>query len=108
MYKSLIAATASVGLAALSVAAPAQTGNGSRSAPGLLVSGSGRFSAARSRHAKSMSFRHHRRRRSITAPVVYGPPAWSPAWYDYCGRYPDFDPLTGYYVGPGGRPYFCG
>ena len=41
------------------------------------------------------------------APVVYAPPAWTPAWYDYRGRYPGFDPRTGYYVGPGGRPYFC-
>jgi hypothetical protein len=37
--------------------------------------------------------------------VGYAP--WTPAWYDYCAHYPGFDPRTGYYVGPGGRAYFC-
>jgi hypothetical protein len=41
-------------------------------------------------------------------PVVYGPPAWTPGWYDYCAqRYPGFTPQTGYFVGPGGEPIFC-
>ena len=41
-------------------------------------------------------------------PVVYGPPAWSPGWYSYCaGRYPGFNPNTGYYMAGNGQPYFC-
>ena len=32
-------------------------------------------------------------------PEAYGPPAWSPGWYDYCARRPGFDPHTG-----SGRP----
>ena len=44
----------------------------------------------------------------VPAAPVYGPPAWSPAWYTYCGqRYPGFDPQTGYFVGPDGQSYFC-
>jgi len=42
------------------------------------------------------------------APVYYGPPAWSPAWYTYCAQsYPGFSPQTGYFVGPDGQSYFC-
>ena len=42
------------------------------------------------------------------APVYYGPPAWSPAWYTYCAQsYPGFNPQTGYFVGPDGQSYFC-
>jgi hypothetical protein len=41
-------------------------------------------------------------------PVAYGPPPWTPGWYDYCARrYPGFDPQTGYFVGPDGAPHFC-
>jgi BA14K-like protein len=41
-------------------------------------------------------------------PVAYGPPAWSPAWYNYCAqRYRSFNPHTGYFIGPDGQPYFC-
>jgi BA14K-like protein len=40
--------------------------------------------------------------------AAYGPPAWSPAWYDYCAqRYPGFNPRTGYFVGADGYYYFC-
>jgi hypothetical protein len=62
MFKSLIAATAAVGFAALM---PAATGRSRswdpRSAP--VSQGSGLFSAARLRPAKSMSFRHRRHHR---------------------------------------------
>jgi len=44
------------------------------------------------------------------APVAagYGPPAWSPEWYDYCGqRYRSFNARTGYFMGYDGQPHFC-
>ena len=104
--KSLIAATAAVGLAALSVLRH-RLGMGPRLAQGSRGSASGPFSAARSALTPREVY--------VVpppppppvyyAPVVYAPPAWTPAWYDYRGRYPGFDPRTGYYVGPGGRPY---
>jgi hypothetical protein len=38
----------------------------------------------------------------------YGPPAWSPEWYDYCGqRYRSFNARTGYFMGYDGQPHFC-
>jgi hypothetical protein len=41
-------------------------------------------------------------------PVAYGPPAWTPEWYAYCGqRYQSFDPRSGYFVGYNGVAYFC-
>ena len=54
----------------------------------------------------------HRRLRhpAAYAPVAagYGPPAWSPEWYDYCGqRYRSFNARTGYFMGYDGQPHFC-
>jgi hypothetical protein len=41
-------------------------------------------------------------------PVAYGAPPWTPDWYTYCAhRYPNFNPHTGYFIGPDGQPYFC-
>jgi BA14K-like protein len=41
-------------------------------------------------------------------PVAYGAPPWTPDWYTYCAhRYPNFNPHTGYFIGPDGEPYFC-
>ncbi len=38
----------------------------------------------------------------------YGPPPWSPEWYDYCGqRYRSFNARTGYFTGYDGLPHFC-
>jgi len=102
MYKSLIAATAAIGLAALISAAPAEAGRGSAVGAGLAGFGIGAIlgSALSPREVYVVP-------PPPPPPVVYAPPAWTPAWYDYCGRYPGFDPRTGYYVGPEGRPYFC-
>jgi BA14K-like protein len=42
------------------------------------------------------------------APVAYGPPPWTPDWYSYCySRYRTFNPRTGYFVGYDGVAYFC-
>jgi hypothetical protein len=40
-------------------------------------------------------------------PASYSPPPWTPDWYAYCGRYPSFNPHTGYFVAADGRAYFC-
>jgi hypothetical protein len=106
MYKSLIAATVAVGLAALTPAAPAQAGNGSAVGAGLAGFGIGAIlgSALAPREVYVVPPPPPP---VYYSPVVYAPPAWTPAWYDYCGRYPGFDSRSGYYVGPGGRPYFC-
>ena len=61
MFKSLIAATAAVGFAALMPAATKKPVMDPGSAP--VSQGSGLFSAARLRPAKSMSFRHRRHHR---------------------------------------------
>jgi hypothetical protein len=99
---------AAVGLAALSAAGPAQAGNGSAVGAGLAGFGVGAIlgSALAPREVYVVP-PPPPPPPVYYGPVVYGPPAWSPAWYDYCGRYPGFDPRTGYYVGPGGSPYFC-
>jgi hypothetical protein len=108
MYKSLIAATAVIGIAALMPVAPAEAGHGSAVGAGLAGFGVGAIlgSALAPREVYVVP-PPPPPPPVYYGPVVYGPPAWTPAWYDYCGRYPGFDPRTGYYVGPGGRPYFC-
>jgi hypothetical protein len=42
-------------------------------------------------------------------PVYYNrnAPPWSEAWYDWCSRFPSFDPQTGYLYGPDGNYHFC-
>jgi hypothetical protein len=108
MYKSLIAATVAVGLAALTPAAPVQAGNGSAVGAGLAGFGIGAIlgSALAPREVYVVP-PPPPPPPVYYGPVVYAPPAWTPAWYDYSGRYPGFDPRSGYYVGPGGHPYFC-
>ena len=87
MYKSLIAATAAIGLAALISAAPAEAGRGSAVGAGLAGFGIGAIlgSALSPREVYVVPPPPPP---VYYAPVVYAPPAWTPAWYDYCGRYP--------------------
>jgi len=42
-------------------------------------------------------------------PAAYGPPPWSPGWYNYCRSIhgPYFNPNTGYFQGADGGWYFC-
>jgi hypothetical protein len=106
MGKCLIAATAAAALVALSVG-PAEAGHGSAVGAGLAGFGIGAIIGSALTPREVYVVPPPPPPPVYYGPVVYGPPAWSPAWYDYCGRYPGFDPRTGYYVGPGGRPYFC-
>jgi hypothetical protein len=107
MYKLLIAATAAIGLAALTPAGPAEAGHGSAVGAGLAGFGIGAILGGALAPREVYVVPPPPPPPVYYGPVVYGPPAWTPAWYDYCGRYPGFDPRTGYYAGPGGRPYFC-
>jgi hypothetical protein len=107
MYKLLIAATAAIGLAALTPAGPAEAGRGSAVGAGLAGFGIGAILGGALAPREVYVVPPPPPPPVYYGPVVYGPPAWTPAWFDYCGRYPGFDPRTGYYVGPGGRPYFC-
>ena len=103
MYKLLIAATAAIGLAALTPAGPAEAGHGSAVGAGLAGFGIGAILGGALAPREVYVVPPPPPPPVYYGPVVYGPPAW----YDYCGRYPGFNPRTGYYVGPGGRPYFC-
>ena len=42
-------------------------------------------------------------------PAGYGPPPWSPGWYNYCRRMygPSFNPNTGYVQAANGGWYLC-
>jgi hypothetical protein len=104
MYKaSILAAAAVVALSAM----PAEAGNGRAVGAGLVGFGVGALvgSALAPREVYVVPppppppvY--------YGQPVMYAPPAWSPGWYSYCGRYATFNPRTGYYV-VGGRNYFC-
>jgi hypothetical protein len=98
-------ACAAMALAALSLEAPAQAGMTPLSAPVSLDFASGAILggplAQRGVYVAPP-------RPVYYGPVAYGPPPWTPGWYDYCARrYPGFNPQTGYFVGPDGAPYFC-
>jgi hypothetical protein len=95
-----LAALLLVGTATLSLPAPALAGNGVGA--GLIGFGIG---------AVVGSALAPREVYVVPPPAYYGPAAygpWTPDWYTYCAqRYPNFNPHTGYFVGPDGQPYFC-
>jgi len=65
-FKTTVAGAA-MAMTVLSLAAPAQAGNGAAVGAGLAGLASGLFSVARLRRARSMWFRRRHLRRSITA-----------------------------------------
>ena len=98
---------AAMAVAALSLTAPAQAGNGSAVGAGLAGFGIGAILGGALAPREVLWFRR-RPPPVYYGPVAYGPPPWTPSWYDYCARRcPGFDPQTGYFVGPDGAPYFC-
>ena len=100
------AASAAIGLATLSLAAPAQAGDGSAIGAGLAGFGIGAILG--SALAPHEVYVVPPPPPIYYGPVAYGPPAWSPGWYDYCAqRYPGFNPHTGYFMGAEGQAYFC-
>jgi hypothetical protein len=99
----LIAVTA-VGMAALSLAPPANAGDALGA--GLLGLGIGAIvgSALTPREVYVVPPPP-----DYYGPVAYGPPAWTPAWYRYCRSIhgPYFDPRSGYFQAADGGSYFC-
>ena len=91
-FKTTVAGAA-MAMTVLSLAAPAQAGNGAAVGAGLAGFGIGAILGG-----------------ALAPREVYvvPPPPWTPGWYDYCARrYPGFNPQTGYFVGPDGLAYFC-
>jgi BA14K-like protein len=101
----VLAVTVLMGTAAPSLPAPALAGNGVGA--GLVGFGIGAVvgSALAPREVYVIP--------APPPPAYYGPaayvaPPWTPDWYTYCAhRYRNFNPHTGYFVGPDGQPYFC-
>lgn len=86
MSKSLIAATAAVGLAVAVAASPVQAGNGSAVGAGIVGFGVGAIIGSALAPREVYVVPPPPPPPPIYyGPVVYGPPAWTPAWYDYCG-----------------------
>jgi hypothetical protein len=102
-----IAAAALIGMAALTLPSPAEAGRGSAWGAGLLGFGVGAIvgSALTPREVYVVPPPPPP---AYYGPVSYGPPPWSPDWYDYCSsRYRSFNPRTGYFMGYDGIPHFC-
>ena len=102
-------AGAAMAVAALSLTAQAQAGNGSAVGAGLAGFGIGAIlGGALAPREVYVAPPSPPPPPVYYGPVAYGPPPWTPGWYDYCARrYPGFNPQTGYFVGPDGAPYFC-
>lgn len=99
------AATALIGMAALSLTVPANAGDGRAVGAGLLGFGVGAIvgsTLAPRVYVAPPPPEYY-------GPAAYGPPAWSPAWYQYCGSIhgPNFDPRSGYFQAADGGWYFC-
>lgn len=102
-----LAAAALIGMAALTLPAPAEAGNGRAWGAGLIGFGVGALvgSALTPRDVYVVPPPPPP---AYYGPVAYGPPPWSPEWYDYCySRYRSFNPQTGYFMGYDGVPRFC-
>jgi hypothetical protein len=104
------AATALLGMAALSLSTTANAGDGKAVGAGLLGFGVGAIvGSAIAPREVYVAPPAPPPPPAYYGPAAYGPPAWSPAWYQYCrSRYgPGFDPQSGYFQGPDGAWYFC-
>lgn len=95
-------------LAALALPAPAQAGNGSAVGAGLVGLGVGAVIGSALAPREVYVVPPPPPPPVYYGPVAYGPPAWTPEWYDYCAsRFPGFNPSTGYFIAPSGQPAFC-
>jgi hypothetical protein len=102
-----MAAAALIGRAALTLPSPAEAGRGHAWGAGLIGFGVGAIvgSALTPREVYVVPPPPPP---AYYGPVSYGPPPWSPDWYDYCSsRYRSFNPRTGYFMGYDGIPRFC-
>jgi hypothetical protein len=96
-----------IGAAMLFSSAPAEAGRGSAVGAGLLGFGVGAVVGSALTPRDVYVVPPPPPPPVYYGPASYGPPPWTPAWYSYCGRYPSFNPQTGYFVAPDGRAYFC-
>jgi len=106
-FKTTVAGAA-MAMTVLSLAAPAQAGNGAAVGAGLAGFGIGAILGGELAPREVYVVPPPPPPPVYYGPVAYGPPPWTPGWYDYCARrYPGFNPQTGYFVGPDGLAYFC-
>ena len=97
-----------IGAAALGLPAPAEAGHGHGHAWGAGLLGFGVGAIIGSALAPREVYVVPPPPPPYYGPVAYGPPPWTPGWYDYCAsRYRSFNPNTGYFVGYDGYPHFC-
>jgi hypothetical protein len=112
-----IAATAMIGLGALSLPATAEAGHGyyygghgdnGGNALGAGLLGFGIGALVGTALAPSTVYVSPPPA-AYYGPAAYGPPPWSPAWYSYCRSVhgPYFNPNTGYFQAADGGWYFC-
>jgi hypothetical protein len=95
-------AVAAIGSAALSLATPANAGNGNALGIGIMGLAIGAIVGSALTPTEVYV---------VWPPelVAYGPPAWTPAWYRYCRALhgPYFNPRSGYFAAADGGYYFC-
>jgi hypothetical protein len=96
-----------IGAAMLLATGPAEAGHGSAVGAGLLGFGVGAMVGSAITPRDVYVVPPPPPPPAYYGPASYGPPPWTPDWYAYCGRYPSFDPHTGYFVAADGRAYFC-
>lgn len=110
-----IAAAAMIGLIALTFAAPAEAGRyyrgggggGSALGAGLIGFGIGAIIGS-ALTPREVYVAPPPPPPPGYYPASYGPPPWSPEWYEYCTyRYRSFNPNTGYFMGYDGIARFC-
>jgi hypothetical protein len=103
-----LTAAALVGMAALTLPAPAEAGHGRAWGAGLIGFGVGALVGSALTPREVYVVPPPPPPPAYYGPVSYGPPPWSPEWYDYCyARYRSFNPRTGYFMGYDGVPRFC-
>jgi hypothetical protein len=110
-----IAAAALIGVAALTLSAPAEAGRyyrhgygGNGWGAGLLGFGIGAIVGSALTPREVYVEPDYDDYEPAGYAPAYGPPPWSPEWYTYCAqRYRSFNARTGYFTGYDGLPYFC-
>src|SRR5262245_1338360 len=111
MNLKLLAATALIGLAAVSLGPPANAGhhNNNSVGAGLLGFGIGAVVGRALTPREVYVVPPPPPARAYYGPAAYVPPPWTPGWYDYCRSIhgPNFDPRSGYFLAADGGWYFC-
>src|SRR6478736_10451554 len=105
-FKTTVAGAA-MAMTVLSLAAPAQAGNGAAVGAGLAGFGIGAILGG-ALAPREVYVVPPPPPQVDYGPVVYGLPPWTPGWYDYCARwYPRFAYQTGHFVVTNGEAVFC-